>query len=470
MGRALEFDAYAKQAEALRYLFDDTTRNVGYGGGAGGGKSYIGCFWTWFMCNKYKGVRYFWGRNELKRLKETTYVSYQEFCENYKIPSKQAGYFSEAKSTITFENGSKILMVDLKFLPSDELGKRFGSMLLTGGFIDESYEVDIRYVNMIKTRVGRWKNAEYNIFPKVLETFNPDKGHVYSKYYLPSVNGTLPDNTKFIKALAIDRLTHQDYFIKHLKLHPEDKGTAAGIYVESLLEMEEAIQQRLLWGNFEYDDDPTRLIDFNSILGLFVPGKQDAKGERCITADVALRGNDKFVICVWYGKALIEHKVIPICGGREVVEVIKEMSGKHMVPAENIIYDADGLGGFIGGEGGFIEEALPFRNGSKPRIVKKENFDNLKSLCGYKFAEAVNAGEYFFFSMRNDLAIQERVKREFEQLRGVRMGDDLKTKGLVNKDEMKRLLGFSPDILDACLMREYLPYARKKYSGEADYA
>lgn len=470
MSRELDFLAYPKQREALGYLFDNKTRSVGYGGGAGGGKSYVGCFWTWFMCNRYKGVRYFWGRNELKRLKDTTYVSYQEFCENYRIPAKQAGKFSEAKSTITFDNGSKILMIDLQFKPSDKLGRRFGSMLLTGGFIDESYEVDVRYVNMIKTRVGRWKNAEYRIFPTVLETFNPDKGHVYSRFYLPSVSNTLPSNTKFIKALAIDRLKCQDYFIKHLKLHPKDKGTAAGIYVESLLEMDEAIQQRLLWGNFEYNDDPTRLIEFNKILALFVPGKGDATGERCITADVALRGNDKFVLCVWYGKCLIEMKVIPICGGKEVVDMLKKMSGRHSVPTENIIYDADGLGGFIGGEGGFIEDAIAFNNGSKPTIVKKENFDNLKSLCGYKFAEAVNKGEYFFFALRNDTELQERVKREFEQLRGVRMGEDLKTRGLVSKDEIKRELGFSPDILDACLMREFLPYARRKYSGDADYA
>jgi hypothetical protein len=46
---------------------------------------------------------------------------------------------------------------------------------LTGGFIDESNEVDMLAITMINTRLGRQMNKEYGIVPKLLETFNPDK-------------------------------------------------------------------------------------------------------------------------------------------------------------------------------------------------------------------------------------------------------------------------------------------------------
>lgn len=466
----LRFKPTRKQYEAIKYLRDDETESIGYGGGAGGGKSILGVFWTWMMCQSYPKVRYFWGRNELKNLKETTFVSYQEFLDKYNIPKRQHGKYNDNSSTITFENGSVIVFLDMRYKPSDPLGKRFGSMLLTGGFIDESYEVNFKYIDVLYSRINRWNNVELGVKGKILETFNPDKGHVYSRFYLPSTKGALQKDVKFIKALALDRLKYPDYFLKKKKLHPIDEVSAAGVYITTLLKRSKVLQERLLWGNFEYDDDPTRLIDYDSILALFSNASVQSGGSLCITADIALRGNDKFVICVWLGKVLIDIVIIDICGGKEVVDLIKKKARQYSVPFENIIYDADGLGAFIGGEGGFIPSAKAFKNGSKPIFVKKENYANLKSFCAYKFAKAVNEREYYFFAMMNNMELQERVRRELEQLRGVMMDDDLKTQGIVSKKEIKENLGFSPDILDACLMREYLSYAKKvgSYTGEAE--
>nr|DAS94374.1 MAG TPA: Type III restriction enzyme, res subunit [Caudoviricetes sp.]DAW30860.1 MAG TPA: Type III restriction enzyme, res subunit [Caudoviricetes sp.] len=37
----LEFKASRKQIQALKYLMDNTTTEIGYGGSAGGGKSFL---------------------------------------------------------------------------------------------------------------------------------------------------------------------------------------------------------------------------------------------------------------------------------------------------------------------------------------------------------------------------------------------------------------------------------------------
>ena len=76
------------------------------------------------QCNKYPGVRYAIGRNELKRLKQTTLASYFKFCAEYEIPVQQRGNYNSQDSVIKFENGSEILLLDLARQPSDPLYTR----------------------------------------------------------------------------------------------------------------------------------------------------------------------------------------------------------------------------------------------------------------------------------------------------------------------------------------------------------
>ena len=46
------------QSQAIKYLFDNETNDILFGGAAGGGKSYMGCSWLILLCIKYPGTRY----------------------------------------------------------------------------------------------------------------------------------------------------------------------------------------------------------------------------------------------------------------------------------------------------------------------------------------------------------------------------------------------------------------------------
>jgi len=61
-----------RQSQAWKYLNDDTTNIVLFGGSAGGGKSWLGCLWITTLCLQYNGIRCLIGRSVLTQLKLTT--------------------------------------------------------------------------------------------------------------------------------------------------------------------------------------------------------------------------------------------------------------------------------------------------------------------------------------------------------------------------------------------------------------
>ena len=62
----VDFKANKKQKICLQAILDSTTSEIGYGGGAGGGKSFVGTFAIWSLASKYNGTAWFFGRKELK--------------------------------------------------------------------------------------------------------------------------------------------------------------------------------------------------------------------------------------------------------------------------------------------------------------------------------------------------------------------------------------------------------------------
>jgi len=129
-----------KQSQAWKITQNKQTDFLLFGGGAGGGKSWFGCEWLIVMCLAYPGTKWFMGRNELKRLMASTYVTFQKVMRFHNLP-KSCYKLNGQYNYIEFVNGSRIDLLDLKYLPSDPLYERFGSLEFTGGFIEEAGEV-----------------------------------------------------------------------------------------------------------------------------------------------------------------------------------------------------------------------------------------------------------------------------------------------------------------------------------------
>lgn len=329
---------FPKQEEALLILTDSTTVDLTYGGAAGGSKSWTGCEWEIFSCLAYPETKWFIGREELKRLRDSTLLTFFKVCKEHDIIRDEHFRYNGQDHFIEFYNGSRIDLLDLKFLPSDPLYERYGSVEYTGGWIEEAGEVHFGAYDTLKSRVGRHLNDKYNLLRKIFKTCNPKKNWLYLEYKAFK-SDTLDDDCKFIQAFAQDNPYNESGYMDAL-LSIKDKSK----------------KERLLYGNWEYDDDPAKLMEYDNIVNLFTNdfvGK-DEKGElkpclNYITADIARFGSDKTVVMVWKGLRLIYIKSYDRTSITDSADIITELAIKYEVPRSRICVDEDGLGCMIKG-------------------------------------------------------------------------------------------------------------------------
>jgi phage terminase large subunit len=422
-----------KQSNAVYYLKDNETKEILYGGAAGGGKSAIGCLWLIESCQKYPGSRWLMGRAKLKALKETTLNSFFELSTVLGI-SDQYTYNAQA-NIIYWNNGSEILLKDLFLYPSDPNFDSLGSLEITGAFIDECNQIVYKAWQIVTSRC-RYKLNEFGIIPKVFGSCNPSKNWTYKEFYKKNRDNSLHSSKKFIQALPTDN--------PHL---PQS-------YLDSLLALDKNSKQRLYYGNWEYDDDPSALIDIDSISDYWNPNHLTPEGNKYMTIDVARKGKDNTVFRVWHGWVVIHRYAIDKSGLDYVVKKAKELQRRYNISNSNTIADEDGVGG---GVVDFLY-CKGFVNGS--RALNNENFNNLKSQCGYKMAQKIvnrEVGE-----MCEDSAVKGITSEEMEQVKQKDIDKDGKV-ALVSKDVVKQMIGRSPDEWDSIMMRYYFELAHQTF-------
>jgi hypothetical protein len=417
-----------KQEHAVYYLKDNETKELIYGGAAGGGKSALGILWLIEQCQLYPGSRWLMGRSKLKALKETTLNTFFEQTTLLGITT-QFNYNAQS-GVIYWNNGSEILLKDLYLYPSDPNFDSLGSLEITGAFIDECNQITYKAWQVVKSRI-RYKIKQFGITPKMLGTCNPAKNWVYSQFYLKDKNCTLDKDKKFIQAL------------------PTDNPHLPKSYLESLLSLDENSKQRLYYGNWEYDNDPAKLIDYEKIQNIFTNDFVPS-GEAFISADIARFGSDKMVINVWKGFRVVEIFTLAKSSITETAQAIKDLALKHSVPLNNIIADEDGVGGGVVD----ILRCKGFVNNSKAMLVENQvvQYQNLKTQCYFKLAEMIQNGEIYVDC--KDGNVIDELSKELEQVKRDKIDSDGKLR-ILPKEKVKELIGRSPDYSDALMMRMY---------------
>jgi len=432
----LVFDTHGneKQKEVCKMWIDPSVTDIVYGGSKGSGKSFLGCSLIFSAALTYPGTHWFIARKKLNDLRKFTIPSIYEVFDVWGVTK---GYYSYngQDNYFTLYNGSKVFLLDAKWMPSDPLYARFGSMQNTGGWIEEAGEFEVEAKNNLAASIGRWKNEEYNLPANLLQTCNPSKNYLYSDYYKPNKEGTLDAWKRFVQALPQDN--------KML-----DKG-----YLENLdRTLTKNEKERLLKGNWEYDDDPQKLFnDYDKILDMFANNMQiaDYSGGKYLSADIAYEGSDMFVIGSWEGLVLTKVTAIDKIDDVAVARTINEQRLKTGIPIGNVVYDADGLKTFVrqSGKTGLLASAKEFHNGGK--ALHGENYYNLKAQCYFKLAEYVNDNKIYI----TDQTYRKQIIEELEQIKKMIRNDDKEPLRVERKIDLRARLGRSPDFVDMMAMR-----------------
>jgi phage terminase large subunit len=377
------------------------------------------------------------GRAKLKTLKESTLNSFFDLTTKLKISNQYK--FNSLTGVIYWNNGSEILLKDLYAYPADPNFDSLGSLEITGAFIDECNQITYKAWQIVKSRI-RYKLNEFDLLPKMLGTCNPSKNWVYSKFFIPHKNKSLQPGKAFIQSL------------------PTDNPNLPPSYLESLLSLDENSKQRLYYGNWEYDNDPSSLISFDKINDVFTNNFVE-DGEMFISADIARYGSDKMVICVWSGFRVVEIFSLDKSSIVETAEAIRGLATKWKVPNSNIIADEDGVGGGVVD----VLKCNGFVNNSKAK--KEDNiiveYQNLKTQCYYKLAEKIQRNELFINC--NDGHLQDLIIKELEQVKRDKIDSDGKLR-IVSKEKVKEMLGHSPDYTDTLMMRFYFELKEKFFT------
>lgn len=281
---------------------------------------------------------------------------------------------------------------------------------------------------------------------------NPGTNFTRTDFYKPYKDNTLEFYKQFIIAKVNDNPWVDRGYIETLEQMPEDSIT----------------KQRLLYGNFDFDDNPNALFDYNTASQRF---NMDYTGDRTkyMTIDASRMGKDSTEIFLWQG--LLRYKKITIKidikKGMTEAEVKKEKD-KMKIPNQvsiiediaisegidlinNTIVDEVGVGGgFVDMLGciGFIGNSSALSPYSAKYLSwKKRNYANLRTQAFYYLQRYWSQ-----IVVRASTEEKEIILEELLTIKEKNIVDDTKLQ-IIKKDEMKSEIGRSPDKADSLSMR-----------------
>ena len=294
--------------------FDDPqVVSVVFGGGAGGGKSFLLGLLAAMAAKKYPRTRWALARKELKSLKQTTLATLISKVHPVLGITENDYKLNLLDSTLEYTNGSQLLLLDLTAKPSDPEMESLGSLELTGAFIDEVGEVHKKPFDILSSRVNRWLNKEYGVTGKVVASCNPSPGFVRQEFYdkyEKAGGGRMQRWQNGHVWVKGERVPAYNVYIKSTAL---DNPFLDDNYIENLKRMAPLEKKRLLEGDWNYMDEDDSLFTMNLIDNMTVYEVPDPeldedgvvkKFNKFIGVDPADSGKDDTVI------TLVEQGVI----------------------------------------------------------------------------------------------------------------------------------------------------------------
>lgn len=234
-------------------------------------------------------------------------------------------------------------------------------------------------------------------------------------------------------------------------------AVAAGIMPQAMFDTAKATLSVVVFSALylcEGTTDTSLLVEYGAVADLW-NNEHVPEGDKCLIADIALHGSDKFVMGVWSGWRLKEITVMTKRTPDEVEAILKGKATEHGIGRSRIVYDADGLGTYLRS---YLQGGTSYQGGTValPLVGQKLSYQNLRAQCHFKTADLINARGMYFETG----AYREEIEQELYATLRTNGQDAAGRWGIYPKDHQEQgakvRLGRSPDLSDMIVMRQFL--------------
>jgi len=224
----------------------------------------------------------------------------------------------------------------------------------------------------------------------------------------------------------------------------------------------------------EYVDNAGALFSYSSLVDMF-SNTITKSPEKFLVVDIADDGSDTTVFSFWKGLEMYRIEQFSRLNTEGIISQIREYAAEERIPFSQIAVDSIGVGagvasssllnGIVGYKSSFSAIKTDIDPTKLPNVHYRKDaplsteYKNLRSQCVFVLAGLVNNHE--IACKVDDVRIKERIIEELAIYQDASTGDGKRF--ATPKEDVKALLGRSPDVSDTLVMRMYF-HIREKLS------
>lgn len=242
-------------------------------------------------------------------------------------------------------------------------------------------------------------------------------------------------------------------------------------YVANLAQQDEEQRARDLEGNWNYKSTGDDIIKMADLERMYKNSFQYGDSKRRVSCDIAYDGGDNLVMWLWIGNHIEDVFVI-----RENSKTTEELVSWKLqdwgVAEKDFVFDLNGPGQDFKGK---FPNALRFNNMAAPvPLTKAEEksikyvYSSLKSQCADILVRKIKTNEIsinpdlldrkFSGNGYSNMTLKEILLKE---RKAIRDAETDKAFTIIKKAVMKKLVGHSPDFIEALIYRQYFDITKK---------
>lgn len=229
----------------------------------------------------------------------------------------------------------------------------------------------------------------------------------------------------------------------------------------------------------EYVDNQGSLFRYEALVDLFSNSivKENTK---YLIVDIADDGTDSTIFSFWEGLEEYRREEFERLNTESIIFKIREYASQDRIPYSNIAVDAIGVGAGVASSS-LLDGIVGFKSSYSPiktdlDIVRLPNvsylsnspsltsdYKNLRSQCIFTLSDLVNNHK---ISSKMDGIKKEKIIEELSTYQDASKGDGKRM--ATGKEEVKAMIGRSPDSSDCFIMRMYFVIRNKMIPDQGD--